>query len=79
MAVAVCAGARCQRLISISAIPGGNPVALADPERWATKYVRCQKCGKFFCDRCLKKLGGVFARLLGRRKCSACGGSLSQP
>ena len=36
----------------MSAIAGGNPTALADPERWATVYVRCAGCKRYLCDRC---------------------------
>ncbi|MEW6130413.1 MAG: hypothetical protein AB1757_25490 [Acidobacteriota bacterium] len=51
MPVYYCAGA-CQRLISVSTIPGGNPVAQNDPEHWATEYVNCSQCGAFYCTTC---------------------------
>ncbi len=38
MTVAICN--RCSKFISISQIPGGNPVAVADPDRWAATYGR---------------------------------------
>jgi hypothetical protein len=75
MPVAMCGTDGCGRLISISNIPGGNPVALADPERWATVYMVCGSCGTFFCDRCLKQMGGFFKKA----KCSKCGGELKKP
>lgn len=51
MPVYYCAGG-CQKMISVSSIPGGNPVAQNDPEHWATAYVNCQQCGKFYCTDC---------------------------
>jgi hypothetical protein len=44
-------------LISISAVPGGNPVARADPENWAMEYGKCATCNAHFCDRCIAKAG----------------------
>lgn len=46
-------------MISVSAIPGGNPVAKNDPENWALEYGRCATCNAHWCDRCLKKLGAA--------------------
>jgi len=43
----------CSRFISVSVAPEGNPVALADPEHWATVFAVCDNCKKFFCDRCI--------------------------
>lgn len=43
-------------MISISAIPGGNPVAKNDPENWAVNYGRCDTCKAHWCDRCFEKL-----------------------
>lgn len=75
MPAKICAG-DCGRLISISKLEGGNPVALANPERWATVYKECDSCGAAFCDRCLAQMGsGPF----GKPKCSKCGGSLKSP
>ena len=48
----VCFCHRCRQLISFSAIPGGNPVALADPEHWATSYRQCERCGRLYCGEC---------------------------
>ena len=57
---------KCGRLISISTLPGGNPVALAEPEVWATSYGFCRKCRKYFCDRCCSV----------NQHCSQCGKTL---
>lgn len=43
-------------MISVSAIPGGNPVAKAAPEEWALDYGRCTTCNLHWCDRCIAKL-----------------------
>jgi hypothetical protein len=60
MAVYTCS-AGCPRLISVSAVPGGNPAALADPEGFASAWTRCDHCSRFTCDRCLAKQGGQCA------------------
>ena len=78
MTVGKCMGKGCPRLISISVIPGGNPVALADPETWARHYKVCTECGAHFCDRCVKKMGGLF-RLFRKAVCSKCRGKLRTP
>jgi hypothetical protein len=66
MPVFTCSSGHCSRWISVSAIPGGNPTALADPERWATDYVRCAGCKRYLCDRCHRgeqcTCGGKFYR-----------------
>ena len=64
MGVAGCA--KCERFISLSIIPGGNPVALADPEKWAVKHAQCTECGSYLCDRCAE----------GFSFCPECHGSL---
>lgn len=51
MPLAMCQGG-CNRMISISNIPGGNPEALAHPESFAIHYVACRACGRMYCDRC---------------------------
>ncbi|MFA5240617.1 MAG: hypothetical protein WC476_13045 [Phycisphaerae bacterium] len=61
-------------MISISICPGGNPVALENPETMATVYMRCKKCGTHYCDRCLKKMGGLFKK----PACGKCGGGLTR-
>ncbi|MBL8912544.1 MAG: hypothetical protein JNM17_17760 [Archangium sp.] len=47
----------CPRLISVSAVPGGNPVAKEDPEHWAMIYGQCATCKSNYCDRCIEKSG----------------------
>lgn len=54
MTVGLCAG-NCERLISISAVREGNPVALAEPDVWAVNYAECPSCKKTWCDRCQRK------------------------
>lgn len=71
MTVLYCFGWRCSRLISISAVPGGNPVARRDPEGFATSYATCTDCQQTFCDRCFVP-GGRFRR----PTCRSCGGRL---
>jgi hypothetical protein len=70
MPVLKCFGEDCTRFISVTMIPGGNPIALADPEKWATIYFRCASCGKAYCDRCVKKLS--------KTRCPSCGGELQR-
>ena len=50
MAVLQCGG--CERFISVSVVPGGNPVALADPQRWSLTRRVCPSCARSLCDRC---------------------------
>ncbi|NML45963.1 hypothetical protein HHL11_19605 [Ramlibacter sp. G-1-2-2] len=50
MAVLQCGA--CDRFISVSIAPGGNPVAKADPERWSLTRTLCPGCGYSLCDRC---------------------------
>lgn len=58
-------------LISVSNIPGGNPVALRDPEHFAIRFWVCADCHQNFCDRCAPR-GGLFAPA----RCTHCGGRL---
>jgi hypothetical protein len=44
-------------MISVSAVPGGNPVAKDDPENWAMDYGKCATCNAHYCDRCIAKTG----------------------
>ncbi|MFT3706535.1 MAG: hypothetical protein QM817_02595 [Archangium sp.] len=44
-------------MISVSAVPGGNPVAKNDPENWAMEYGKCATCNSHYCDRCIAKNG----------------------
>ena len=62
MTVGMCA--KCGKLISISNLPGGNPIALADPDHWAVAYGVCERCGGSFCDKCIESNAG---------KCPECG------
>jgi hypothetical protein len=61
-------------MISVSVVPGGNPTALADPERFATIHRACTSCGNRFCDRCIGKND-----VLLRGTCSSCGAKLADP
>lgn len=70
MAVSICLEAGCGRMISLSALPGGNPVALANPERWAVLHAFCGLCGRCMCDRCIARRGLPVSEL----RCVACGG-----
>jgi uncharacterized tellurite resistance protein B-like protein len=42
-------------MISVTTIPGGSPIAKAEPEVWATEWTRCFRCSSYTCDRCLQK------------------------
>ena len=53
----------------MSAIEGGNPTALSEPDRFATSHRRCRDCSARFCDRCLE----------GTADCLACGGATYAP
>lgn len=67
MPVARCPGPECGgRSISISTVPGGNPVAAADSGTFATSYLVCA-CGQVRCDQC------------GRSGCPECGGTMHPP
>lgn len=59
--------AACPRLISISRVPGGNPVARADPAKWSVLHTRCTGCGAHLCDGCAPASA---------RDCQACGAAL---
>lgn len=65
MPVVQCAA--CPRLVSISRVPGGNPVARADPAKWSVLHTRCVDCGACLCDRCAPASA---------RHCQACGAAL---
>jgi uncharacterized tellurite resistance protein B-like protein len=72
MPVAYCSGREpCDRLISISAVPGGNPAALAEPETYACEWALCS-CNAYTCDRCLW-------RQQGRCRCGSPTRLLSEP
>ena len=58
MRVVPCSGQTpCSRLVSISQVAGGNPVARENPDAYAVDWTRCT-CGAFTCDRCLAAQGG---------------------
>jgi hypothetical protein len=44
--------AGCERLVSVSVNPRGNPVALADPGLFSADYLYCPRCERFWCDAC---------------------------
>jgi tetratricopeptide (TPR) repeat protein len=69
--ILACAGWRCQRMISVSNIPGGNPTARNDPEHFSIKFQICPDCHQTFCDRCAPKAG-----FLRSTPCRQCGGKL---
>jgi hypothetical protein len=62
MPIGMCAG--CSRMISISRLPGGNPIARQYPDMYAAEYAKCDRCNKTYCDRCVANAGG---------KCPGCG------
>jgi DNA-directed RNA polymerase subunit RPC12/RpoP len=68
MPVYACSG--CSRFISLSIGAGGNPVAKADPERWAQAWRRCLACAGLFCERCTSAEADV---------CPTCSGKLKVP
>lgn len=34
-------------------VPGGNPIALAEPEKWSIDRGTCNRCGSVYCDLCI--------------------------
>lgn len=50
-----CSGWNCPRLISVSVIPGGNPVAADDPEHFSSTFLICPDCHSVYCDRCVPR------------------------
>ncbi|WP_168221327.1 tetratricopeptide repeat protein [Actinomadura sp. WMMA1423] len=66
-----CSGWACTRLISVSKVPGGNPVARQDPEGFAVEFMICDFCGENFCDRCHEPGSRLRAP-----RCTSCGGKL---
>ncbi|GGW86573.1 hypothetical protein GCM10010320_80190 [Streptomyces caelestis] len=73
MAVMMCSRRGCDRLLSVSRVPGGNPVARSDPEHWAVVFWHCAGCRAYFCDRCVTR------RVLRRPVCVSCAGVLAKP
>ena len=54
MPIMRCGKENCQRFISVSRIPGGNPTAQASPELFSQGYKQCtdfENCGAYHCDR----------------------------
>ena len=49
MAVYTCS--KCSALVSLSVIPGGNPVANQDSGSWADSWRLCSECG-IICSQC---------------------------
>ncbi|MFF7250762.1 tetratricopeptide repeat protein [Embleya sp. NPDC008237] len=70
--ISSCAGEHCKRLVSLSEVPGGNPVALRDPEGFAVSFLICGDCKLTFCERCDPRR----IRLIRALPCGACGGKL---
>lgn len=66
-----CSGWACSRLISVSKVPGGNPVARQDPDGFAAEFMICDFCGSNFCDRC-----HASGSRLRAPRCASCGGKL---
>ncbi|KOX00739.1 hypothetical protein ADK65_14045 [Streptomyces sp. NRRL B-1140] len=67
-----CGGWGCDRLISISTVPGGNPVALSEPDAWAIEFSICEDCKEPLCDRCTRKRTRGFRAV----RCPWCHGGL---
>lgn len=65
MTVLMCHGWACQRLISVTDLPGGNPVVAAEPEAWAETWSVCRDCRVPFCDRCVVPRQGRCADCMG--------------
>jgi tetratricopeptide (TPR) repeat protein len=72
VALEYCCGWSCTRMISLSVIRGGNPVALRDPEHFAVDFGTCEDCKVTFCDRCVARKSRMFAR----DRCHECRGRL---
>ncbi|MEX5636240.1 tetratricopeptide repeat protein [Parafrankia sp. FMc2] len=64
-----CGGYSCQRMISVSVIPGGNPAARKDPEHFSITYAVCADCRTTYCDRCMLARPGPAGPLGGCRRC----------
>jgi tetratricopeptide (TPR) repeat protein len=71
--VGSCSGWKCNRMISISAHPGGNEYALSHPDEFSVEFAICTDCKQMFCDRCaMKRRGRSDAPI-----CASCGGELA--
>ncbi|WP_194898608.1 tetratricopeptide repeat protein [Catenulispora pinisilvae] len=70
-----CTGENCERLLSVSRIPGGNPVVAQSPELVTADFLLCADCGAGLCDRCLAGKTGLFSQ----PQCAVCGGEMRKP
>lgn len=70
-----CTGESCERMLSVSRIPGGNPVAAQNPELVSVDFLLCADCGAGLCDRCLAGKTGLFSQ----PQCVRCGGEMRKP
>ncbi|MBL7520314.1 tetratricopeptide repeat protein [Frankia sp. CNm7] len=75
MAVYYCSAYFCDRMISVSVIPGGNPVARANPGSFAGQHMICGDCKRRFCYQCVR----ANARRFDAALCSRCLGTLTDP
>ncbi|WP_007507897.1 tetratricopeptide repeat protein [Pseudofrankia sp. EUN1h] len=75
MAVYYCSTNFCDRLISVSVIPGGNPVARANPGSFAGQHMICGDCKRRFCYQCVQAKARWFDAAL----CPRCLGTLLDP
>jgi hypothetical protein len=71
MTVAMCKG--CRKMISISRVAGGNPIALQQPDVFALRYGRCDACG-MYCGDCLTSGGDPTAA---QGTCPQCGAKVA--
>lgn len=55
MTILGCRG--CERMISVSIVPGGNPIARANPEMFQLRYGRCERCSGVYCEECIRAAG----------------------
>jgi hypothetical protein len=69
--ILACSGRGCSRLISVSVVPGGNPVARNDPEHFSIEFQTCPDCHNTYCDRCVPVRGPN-----GPARCKGCSGRL---
>ena len=61
MAVYGCSLPDCKRMISSSIVPGGSPVAHANPTQWSLFGFSCSACKAMHCDRCAIRSVGACA------------------
>ncbi|MDT3443213.1 MULTISPECIES: tetratricopeptide repeat protein [unclassified Pseudofrankia] len=75
MAVYYCSAYFCDRMISVSMMPGGNPVAHANPGSFAGQHMICGDCKRRFCHQCVQAKARWFDAAL----CPRCLGTLTDP